>query len=72
MDKKAVEKVCTQVYRRFPFVKNQRPQVKKQSEEHYLLVFSGSGEAVDGKLIQHTIRVVASSDGRIIKSSMSR
>ncbi len=72
MDTKVIEKVCNQIYRRFPPVKDKKPKVSKQSDDRYLLIFSSSGTAVDGKKIQQTIRVVASSDGRIIKTSMSR
>jgi len=72
MDKKALDKVCSQVYRRFPPVKDKKPKVTKQSEDRYLLIFSGSGESPDGKKIQQTVRVVASPEGRILKTSMSR
>lgn len=72
MDKKALDKVCSQVYRRFPLFKNKKPKVTQQSEDRFLLIFSGSGEGPDGKKIQQTIRVVASDDGRILKTSMSR
>jgi hypothetical protein len=72
MDKKAIDKVCSQVYRRFPPVKNASPKVSKQGDTRYLLIFSSSGEGPDGKKIQHTVRVVASADGRILKTSMSR
>jgi hypothetical protein len=72
MDKKALDKVCNKIYRRFPPLKDKRPRVSKQGENHYLLIFSGSGESPDGKTIQQTIRVVATEDGKIVKTSMSR
>jgi len=72
MEKKAVEKVCKLIYRRFPPLENKRPKVTSRGKGRYLLVFSGSGKAPDGKTIQQTIRVVATEDGRIIKTSMSR
>lgn len=72
MDKDALDKVCRQVYRRFPTVANQRPKVSAQGKDRYLLIFSGSGKAPDGKTIQQTVRVVATADGRIVKSSVSR
>ncbi len=72
MDQKSVEKVCKQVYRRFPPFDDQLPKVSKQAEGRYLLVFSGSATAPDGKMFQQKIRVVATEDGRIIKTSMSR
>ncbi|MDF1519926.1 MAG: hypothetical protein RQ728_04415 [Brevefilum sp.] len=72
MEKKALDKVCNNIYRRFPPLKDKRPRVSKQGENHYLLIFSGSGESPDGKTIQQTIRVVATEDGKIVKTSMSR
>ena len=72
MDKKALDKVCSQVYRRFPPVKDKKPKVTKQSDDRYLLIFSGSGESPDGRKIQQTVRVVVSPEGRILKTSMSR
>jgi hypothetical protein len=72
MEKKALDKVCNHIYRRFPPLKDKRPRVSKQGENHYLLIFSGSGESPDGKTIQQTIRVVATEDGNIVKTSMSR
>lgn len=72
MDKNVVEKICKNIYRRFPPMKDKRPKVSKQGENRYLLVFSGSGETPDGQTIQQTVRVVADEEGRIIKTSMSR
>lgn len=72
MDKKVLDKVCSQVYRRFPPFKDEKPKVTKQGEDRYLLIFSGTGQTPDGKKIKQSIRVVASSQGRILKTSMSR
>lgn len=72
MDKQAIEKVCRNIYRRFPSLKNKSPKVSSQGSGRYLLVFSGSGKTPDGKTIQQTVRVVATEDGKIIKTSMSR
>ncbi len=72
MDKNALDKVCHQIYQRFPPVKNKRPKVSVQGNDRFLLIFSGSGKTPDGKTIAQTVRVVATADGRIIKTSMSR
>lgn len=72
MDNSALEKVCRQIYKRFPPLKDKRPKVSKQAGDNYLLIFSGSGKSPDGRSIQQTIRVVANEDGKIIKTSMSR
>jgi hypothetical protein len=72
MDKNGIEKVCKKIYQRFPPLKGVHPKVSKQSGDNYLLVFSSAGTTPDGKTIQNTVRVVASAEGRIIKTSMSR
>ncbi len=72
MDKNALDKVCKNIYSRFPPLKNSRPKVSKQGEDRFLIVFSGSGESPDGKQIKQTLRVVATNDGKILKTSMSR
>ena len=72
MDKKALDKVCKQIYSRFPPLKNNRPKVSRQSDDRFLLIFSGSGKSPDGKEIKQTLRVVATNDGKILKTSMSR
>jgi hypothetical protein len=72
MDQKAVEKVCRQIYRQFPPLAQRSPKVSQQSESRYLLVFSGEGTTPDGKSIKQTVRVVATDDGRILKTSTSR
>ncbi len=72
MEKNALDKVCRQVYRQFPPFKDKRPKITQQNEDRYLLIFSGTGAGPDGKTIQQTIRVIATGDGKILKTSMSR
>ena len=72
MQRTILDKVCQQVYRRFPDLKNKRPKVTSQGNERYLLVFSNSGKTPDGKTIQHNVRVVSDENGHILKTSTSR
>lgn len=72
MQRNVLEKVCQQVYRRFPNLKNKKPNVTSQGKDRYLLVFSGSGKTPDGKTIRQKVRVVADESGRILKTSTSR
>ncbi len=72
MERAAIDKVCSTVYRQYPIVSGSKPKVSKQSDDRFLLVFSASGKTPDGKPIQHKIRIVASQDGKILKTSMSR
>ena len=72
MERSILEKVCSQVYRRYPALKDQKPKVTSQGNERYLLLFSGSGKTPDGKTIKQTVRVVTDGTGRILKTSTSR
>jgi len=72
MDKIIIDKVCQQVFRQFPMLKDSRPKVSKQSEDRHLFVFSTSGQSPDGRHISMNVRVVADDDGKIIKTSMSK
>lgn len=72
MDKNVLEKICKQIYKDYPTTKGQAPTVSKMGSGQYLLIFSSSGKAPDGMIIQQRIRVVATDDGQIIKTSMSR
>ena len=72
MEEKAINQVCQAVYRKFPELRGSKPSVKSQTTGNFLLVFSGSAKAEDGKTISRTVRVTASESGKIIKLSTSR
>jgi hypothetical protein len=72
MEKKALQKVCDEVYQLYPPLRDLKPKVSKQGEDRYLLVFSKADKTPDGKTIQQIIRVVASDNGKILKTSMNR
>lgn len=72
MERSVLDKVCSQVYRRYPALKDTKPKVTAQGNDRYLLLFTGSGQTPDGKTIKQTIRVVADNAGRILKTSTSR
>lgn len=72
MERSVLDKVCRQVYRRFPNLKDKKPKVTSQGNDRYLLLFSNSGKTPDGKTIKQTVRVVTDNTGRILKTSTSR
>ncbi len=72
MDKTTLEKICQQVYKNYPFVKGVIPSFSNQNEGRYLFIFKSINKTPDGKSIRQSIRVVATSDGKIIKTSLSR
>jgi hypothetical protein len=72
MEKAIISKVCAQVYQRTPEVRNVQPSITEQDEGKWLLVFTGTAFGANGKPIPRIVRVVADSDGKIIKISSSR
>jgi len=72
MERSVLDKVCKQVYRRYPTLKDKKPKVTSQGNDRYLLLFSASGQTPDGKTIKQTFRVVTDNAGRILKTSTSR
>lgn len=72
MEQKSVAKVNQTIYQQFPHLAKKAPQVSKQSEGRYLLIYSSSGTTPDGKQIRQKVRVLATEDGRIISTSLSR
>lgn len=72
MDNRVKSSICTEVYRQFPEVKGNSPEVKSMPGEKFQLVFHGKVKTEDGKSLNRTVRVVADENGRIIKLSTSR
>jgi hypothetical protein len=83
MDPKTIQKISSQVYRQFPEVEGVKPKVRQRppsvkpaskngSSETFLLTFQGSASLGSGKSIPRLVRVVATSQGKILKISTSR
>lgn len=73
MEANILDKVCEQVYRKFPDMAGSKPKVQAQPDtSNYLITFKGSATTADGKKIQRVVRVVATDKGKILKFSTSR
>lgn len=72
MDAHSIDQVCKQVFQRFPDLKGSHPSVEPYAGEKFLLIFKGSATTADGRTIRQTVRVVAGTDGKIIKLTTSR
>jgi len=72
MEKTLVAAICKQVYRRFPQLDGRQPRVKAQGDDQVLLIFSTKVTSANGHAMEKTVRVVASTGGKIIKMSESR
>ncbi|NMC78297.1 MAG: hypothetical protein GYA59_02955 [Chloroflexi bacterium] len=72
MEAKLIKSICEQIYKRFPEVKGSQPKVHAYEGEQVLLVFQGKGTTADGRSITRTVRVVANSNGKIVKTTTSR
>jgi hypothetical protein len=72
MDQQVLNRICEQIYQRFPQVSGRQPKVQSRPDQQHLLIFSGTVQAADGRKIAQTVRVVVSQDGRIVKTTASR
>lgn len=72
MEREWIPAICRQVYRRFPEMEGRAPKVKPQGESQVLLIFTTKATSASGRTIEKTVRVVASSSGKILKMSESR
>jgi hypothetical protein len=72
MNAHTLARICSEVYRRFPQVAGSQPKIQPRSGEQVMLIFRGASLAADGHKMNHTIRVVADPDGKIIKITNSK
>lgn len=72
MEARIKSSVCAEVYRQFPEVKGNSPEVKPMPGDKYQMVFHGKVNTEDGKTLNRTVRVIADESGKIIKLSTSR
>lgn len=72
MDRQLLNKVCNEIYHRFPEISGSEPKVQSRPDDQTLLIFNGSAKAADGHKIARTVRVVVNQTGRIIKVTSSR
>ena len=72
MERELITAICHQVYRRFPELEGRAPKVKPQGDSQVLLIFSAKATTASGRTIEKTVRVVASSSGKVLKMSESR
>jgi hypothetical protein len=80
MNPKAIQTVCQEIYRRYPEFKGARPKVQSQPANSralsdaatYLLIFQTRVTLADQHTLPHSVRVVASDQGKIIRITTSR
>lgn len=71
MERKLMDAVCQQVYKKFPEVNGVKPSSSARPDDQTLLVFKGTAATGDGRTIQRVIRVVVDSSGKILKMTTS-
>jgi hypothetical protein len=72
MDSKLIDKVCSQVYKKFPEVKGKKPKIREYTSSQHLFIFSAKVTTSDGRSMPRTIRVIVNDDGKIGKMTTSR
>ena len=71
MDRKLIDAICKDVYKKFPEVSSSRPVLSDRPDGQVLLVFKGTAQTADGRTMQRTVRVVADQAGKVIKITTS-
>ncbi|NLG96378.1 MAG: hypothetical protein GX491_03360 [Chloroflexi bacterium] len=72
MNRQMIKEICQQVYKRFPQVAGCEPKAESRPEGQTLLIFQGASKTADGRSIAHTIRVLVSTDGKILRMTTSK
>ncbi len=78
MDEKIRNALHKKISQRFPEIQEQKPQitlqptVEGQSEKQYLLLYKTSIQLPQGKTLPRVIRVIATAQGKIVKTTTSR
>ena len=71
MESAAIAKVTKTVVRQFPEMQGIEPTVRDQMDQ-CTLTYSGAAELPGGKTLKRIVRVVADSEGEVIRMSTSR
>lgn len=72
LDSRALQKVCAEVYRKYPAVNGCNPKVQPYNRDQFLVIFQSRGKTANGLPLSTTVRAVANQDGKIIKLSASK
>lgn len=79
MNTNILKRISTQVYKQFPELEGIRPKVQSQSmpkamgeQMNYLIIYKGIVKTTAGKSVQRIVRVVVTSQGKILKMTTSR
>lgn len=75
MEPEAVERVCREVARTYPEMREVRPTVRREAQatqEMYVLTFKGKVALAGGKQLSRIVRATADGRGRIVRLSTSR
>ena len=75
MEREAVERVCREVARTYPEMRDLKPTVRRETQaaqELYVLTFKGKVALPEGKQMSRIVRATADAHGRIVRISTSR
>ncbi|RJQ41781.1 MAG: hypothetical protein C4545_06085 [Anaerolineaceae bacterium] len=72
MEKHIYDQICSQIHKKYPAVKNSKPEIKAQPNGDYLLIFGASQKTANGHSLSTILRVTADENGKIKKVSSSR
>lgn len=72
MDRQTYNQICSQIYKKYPALKNSKPELKSQPNGDMLLIFGAKQKTANGHSLSTVLRVVADEKGHIKKISSSK
>lgn len=72
MDTALIDRICREVYRKYPEVSGIKPRVRATAEGPTSLIFEVRVQTADGHPMRRIVRASVSPEGRILKMSASK
>jgi len=72
MDAATLERICRDVYRKYPEVNGVHPRSRSNDAGGTVLIFETCAQTADGRPMRRTVRVTLNADGRVLKMSTSK
>ncbi|MBM3136745.1 MAG: hypothetical protein FJZ98_01000 [Chloroflexi bacterium] len=72
MDSETISEINRKVFKQFPYLKDTMPDVSKQGENRWLLLYKRSAVTADGHEMPVVVRVITDDMGTMIKITTSR
>lgn len=72
MEAAALDRICRDVYRKFPEMNGIKPRLQANETGGQVLMFATRVQTGDGRSMKRLVRVSVSPEGRVLKMSTSK